>query len=319
MIGGMAILLRLRRAVARRLPEPAKRILRRVLPARLVARRPQVRRFSLAMPVPPSGLGPAVRPAAEPARVAVEAPWRSYVPRLLEESGVAGYEPETTAAFLAAISLGDATEAFDVGANVGIFSIIAATTTLARVTGFEPTPQLAETFGTIAAANGLSCTVEPIALGGQTGVATLYLSAKTDSSNSLKAGHRAATGMVEVPVERLDDYVARTGRRPGVMKIDTETTEPDVLAGGMETLRTVRPWVVCEVLAGTTEAALASILRPLGYRFHHLGDVPVPVEVDEIVGDPTWLHRDWLFTPEPLPPAFATHYAAWLGAIRATP
>jgi len=123
-------------------------------------------------------------------------------------------------------------------------------------------------------------------------MATLYLSARTDSSNSLKAGHRAATGTVEVPVERLDDYVAGTGRRPAVMKIDTETTGPDVLAGGMETLRTVRRWVVCEVLASTTEAALASILRPLGYRFHHLGDGPVPVEADEIVGDPTWLHRD---------------------------
>jgi len=35
------------------------------------------------------------------------------------------------AAFRAAISLNDATEVFDVGANVGIFSIIAASTTLA--------------------------------------------------------------------------------------------------------------------------------------------------------------------------------------------
>ena len=63
------------------------------------------------------------------------------------------------------------------------------------------------------------------------------------------------------------------------MKIDTETTEPDVLAGGMETLTTVRPWVVARSSSG----------RP---------------------------RRPWLFTPEPLPPAFATHYAAWLKAIR---
>jgi FkbM family methyltransferase len=295
-----------------------KRILRRVLPARLVAWRPQVRRFSLAMPVPPSGLGPAVRPAVAPARVAIEAPWRSYVPRLLDESGVAGYEPETMAAFLAAISIGNATEVFDVGANVGIFSIIAASTTLARVTGFEPTPQLAERFGVIAAANGLSCTVEPIALGSHSGRATLYLSARTDSSNSLNPGYRPATGTIEVPVERLDDYVARTGRRPSVMKIDAETTEPDVLAGGLETLRAIRPWLICEVLAGRSEPALMAILRPRGYRFHHLGGGPDVVETDEIIGDPTSAHRDWLFTPEPLPPAFATHYSAWLRALRAT-
>ena len=318
MIGGMSIPMRLRRAVARRLPAPAKRVLRQILPARLLAWQPVVRRFSLAMPAPPAGLGPTVRPAAQPVRVVVEAPFRSYVPRLLEDGGVAHYEPETVAAFLAAISLNDATEVFDVGANVGIFSIIAASTTLARATGFEPTPQLAETFGAIVRTNGLTCDVEPIALGTQNGRATLYLSAKTDSSNSLRAGHRAAMGTVEVPVERLDDYVTRTGRRPAVMKIDTETTEPDVLSGGLETLRTIRPWVVCEVLADTTEAALMAILRPLGYRFHHLGDGGVPVEAGEIVGDPTWLHRDWLFTADPLPPAFAAHYTSWLDAIRRT-
>lgn len=317
-IDAMPLLARLRQTLGRRLPRPVKGLLRRLLPARLLGRRPAVRRFRLSMPAPPAGLGPTVRPVAVPGRVDVRAPFRSYVPRLLEENGVAAYEPETMAAFLAATSLLDAGDVFDVGANVGIFSIIAASTTLARVTGFEPTPELAETFAAVARANGLRCTVEPIALGAQNGVATLYLSARTDSSNSLKQGHRVAKGSVEVTVERLDDYVARTGRRPGVMKIDTETTEPDVLTGGLETLRTVRPWVVCEVLAGTTEAALTSILRPLGYRFHHLGPGSGPSEADEIVGDPTWLHRDWLFTPEPLPPAFASHYGAWLGAIRAT-
>lgn len=318
MIGAMSFLMRVRRAVAGRLPGPLKRVLRWVLPARLIAWRPTTRRFALAMPVPPAGLGPAVRPAARPGRIAVEAPFASYVPRLLEEGSVARYEPETMAAFLAAISLRDAKDVFDIGANVGIFSIIAASTTHARPIGFEPTPQLAETFDAIVRANGLDCTVEAIALGAWTGRATLYLSARTDSSNSLKAGHRTASGTVEVPVERLDEYVARSGRRPTVMKVDTETTEPDVLAGGLETLRTARPWVICEVLAGTTEAALMAILRPLGYRFHHLGGGAVPVEADEIVGDATWRHRDWLFTPEPLPPAFAAHYTAWLAAIRAT-
>ncbi len=310
--------MRVRQAVARRLPPPVKRGLRRVLPAWLVAWKPPVRTFSLAMPVPPAALGRTVRPVARPQRVVVKAPFRSYVPRLLEEGGVAHYEPDTMAAFLAAISLLDAVEVFDIGANVGIFSILAASTTLAHPTGFEPTPEVAATFAGIVAANGLGCSVETIALGADTGRATLYLSARTDSSNSLNPSHRPATGTVDVPVERLDQYVARTGRRPAVMKIDTETTEPDVLRGGIETLRTLRPWLVIEVLAQRTESDLMAIHRPLGYRFHHLGG-PVVVEADEIVGDPTWLHRDWLLTPEPLPAAFATHYGAWLRALEATP
>jgi FkbM family methyltransferase len=309
--------MRVRRAVGRVLPAPAKRFLRAVLPARLLQAHPVTRSFWLSMPGPPAGLGPAVRAAATPSRVRIEAPYLSYVPRLLEESGIRAYEPETVAAFLASVSTLEAGEVFDIGANVGIFSIIAATTTTAHVTGFEPTPQLAATYRTISGANQLTCEIEELALGARNGSATLYISAKTDSSNSLKAGFRPATGTVDVRVERLDEYVARTGRRPQVMKIDTETTEPDVLAGGSETLRTIRPWIICEVLAGKTEAPLDAILRPLGYRFHQLDSEGPPRERSKIVGDMTYRHRDWLFTPEPLPDGFSRHYAAWLDAIRA--
>lgn len=316
MIGGMRVALRLRRLLARLLPAPVKAFLRRTLPARLFAP-PAIRDVRLAMPVPPSGLGPSVRPAAVPPFVEFRAPWQSYVPRLLDRDGIAGYEPETMAAFLAAISLTGATDVFDVGANVGAFSIVAAAATTARVTAFEPTPDLAAIFRAMAAGNGLACEVEAIALGAETGTATLFVSSKSDSSNSLQAGFRRAVGTVEVPVERLDDYVARSGRVPGVLKVDTETTEPDVLAGGVETIRRVRPWIICEVLAGRTEAALATAFGDLGYHAYHLDGTIPPRETTSIVGDITYAHRDWLFTPEPLPAAFGDHYAAWIATLRA--
>jgi FkbM family methyltransferase len=303
-----------RRAVGRVQPAPAPRFLRAILPARLLRSHPATRRFWLAMPAPPAELGPAARPVAISNRLRFEAPWKSYVPRLLEDNGVAGYEPETMAAFLGAITTLEAGEAFDIGANVGIFSLVAAATTTARVTGFEPTPQLAATYRSVAQANGLPCEIEEIALGARNGTATLYISAKTDSSNSLVAGFRTAAGTVDVPVERLDDYIARTGRRPAVMKMDTETTEPDVLAGATETLESVRPWIICEVLASTTEVRLTELLGPAGYRFHHLGENG-PIARETIAGDTTYRFRDWLFTPGPLPPAFAGHYAAWRRAI----
>ena len=270
------------------------------------------------MPTPPTGLGSVVRNAARPARVKFTAPYRSFVPRLLDERGVARYEPETLAAFLAAISVLESTDVFDIGANVGIFSIVAGSTTTARLTGFEPTPDVADTFRSVVAANALDCNIEAIALGATTGTATLYLSTATESSNSLKAGFRKASGTVEVPVERLDDVVQRLGRRPTVLKIDTETTEPDVLAGAQDLLANTRPWIICEVLADKTEAPLMAALRPHGYRFHHLGPNQPIVESAEIVGDRTYEHRDWLFTSDPLPPAFAMHYGAWLEAIRTT-
>lgn len=314
----MSMLMTLRRLIARRLPPRVKAVLRRILPQRILRAAPRTRRFSLGMPTPPTGLGPVVRNAARPARVKFTAPYRSFVPRLLDEGGVAHYEPETMAAFLAAITVLESTDAFDIGANVGIFSIVAGSMTTARLTGFEPTPDVAATFRSVVAANPLDCNVEAIALGATTGTATLYLSTKSESSNSLKAGFRTASGTVDVPVERLDDVVSRLDRRPSVLKIDTETTEPDVLAGAVELLTHTRPWIICEVLVDRTEAALMAVLRPHGYRFHHLGPNQPIVESGEIVGDRTYEHRDWLFTPDPLPPAFAIHYGAWLEAIRTT-
>jgi len=115
------------------------------------------------MPTPPTGLGSVVRNAARPARIKFSAPYRSFVPRLLDERGVARYEPETMAAFLAAISVLESTDAFDIGANVGIFSIVAGSTTTARLTGFEPTPDVADTFRSVVAANALDCNIEAIA------------------------------------------------------------------------------------------------------------------------------------------------------------
>ena len=314
----MSVLMTLRRFVARRLPPGMKAVLRRILPKRILRAAPRTRRFSLGMPTPPTGLGAMVRTVARPSRVKFSAPYRSFVPRLLDERGVAHYEPETMAAFLAAISVLESTDAFDIGANVGIFSIVAGSTTTARLTGFEPTPDVADTFRSVVAANALDCTIESIALGATTGMATLYLSTRSESSNSLKAGFRTASGTVEVPVERLDDVVRRLDRRPTVLKIDTETTEPDVLAGGRDLLTKTRPWIICEVLVDRTEAALMNVLRPFGYRFHHLGPTEPIIESAVIVGDRTYEHRDWLFTPDPLPPAFALHYGAWLEAIRNT-
>ncbi len=312
------MLMTLRRLIARRLPPRVKAVLRRILPQRILRAAPRTRHFSLGMPTPPTGLGSVVRSAARPSRVKFIAPYRSFVPRLLDEGGVAHYEPETMAAFLAAITILESTDAFDIGANVGIFSIVAGSMTTARLTGFEPTPDVAATFRSVVAANPLDCNVEAIALGATTGTATLYLSTKSESSNSLKAGFRTASGTVDVPVERLDDVVSRLDRRPTVLKIDTETTEPDVLAGATDLLTNTRPWIICEVLVDRTEAALMAVLRPHGYRFHHLGPNQPIVESGEIVGDRTYEHRDWLFTPDPLPPAFAIHYGAWLEAIRTT-
>ena len=88
------------------------------------------------------------------------------------------------------------------------------------------------------------------------------------------------------------DTFARDHHLDGIdlMKIDTETTEPEVLRGALETLRRDHPSIVCEVLAGRgSEGGLEEILRPLGYRYYLLTPEG-PVLRERIEGHPAWLN-----------------------------
>jgi FkbM family methyltransferase len=271
-------------------------------------RRAAPRRFLLALPVPPAA-------GARPRRrqLLVDVPTQMFIGRELDENGLAGYEPETLAVFLAALARRPQGTVLDVGANIGVFSMLAAALSDWEVVAFEPTPELAVAARRVAEANSLRFTVEEVALGRESGSATFYLSDVTDASNSLAAGFRPSTRSLLVPVETLDDWSARTGIVPDVIKIDTETTEPDVLHGARGLLREHRPWLLCEVLPGHREEDLLAELVPLGYTWHHIRDgEPLEATTELDATDP---NRNWLFTPEPLDAAFLGEVDAWRRAL----
>lgn len=238
------------------------------------------------------------------------------MPKCLHRTGLAGYEPDTLACFLATISQ-QGGPVFDVGANVGVFSLVAAGLTDAEVIAFEPTPVLAALARDLAAANDLRFGVEEIALGARSGTATFHLSDVTDSSNSLLDGFRPSATSIEVVVESLDDYVVRTGRIPRLLKIDTEATEPDVFRGGLTTIQEHRPWIVCEVLARRTEAELEKALEPLGYTWYQITSELPLVPRRELFGDRAYRFNNWLFTPEQPDPEFWEEMGGWREALRA--
>jgi hypothetical protein len=96
---------------------------------------------------------------------------------------------------------------------------------------------------------------------------------------------------VEVPVISLDTF-ARDHNLTGIdlLKIDTESTEPEVLRGAVEMLRRDHPSIVCEVLSGRgSEGALDEVLRPLGYRYYLLTPEG-PALRERIEGHPGWLN-----------------------------
>lgn len=240
----------------------------------------------------------APRLGVRPVVVRLEAPGHLYVPSVLAQHGLAGYEPETTAWALGlAETHGGAF--FDVGANVGVFSwLVGSLVPGVAIVAFEPTPGLADVIENTARSNGLEVEVHRSALGSISGVAHLYLSNTADTSNSLNQQFRSSTEAIEVEVTTLDRFVASHQVAPGLLKIDTESTEIDVLRGGADTIAAHRPWIICEVLPTIDVGAVEQLLSPLGYRFFQLTDRLPLYERADIHTPPGSPFRNWLFAPD---------------------
>jgi FkbM family methyltransferase len=260
-----------------------------------MARSIPVRNGSMTVPIALPSTGAA---EGRPKLITLTAPAAMIVPRRLAAVGLVGYERSALACFLAATDVAGPGAVYDIGANVGIYAALASAMTDRTVRAFEPWPVLVEVAQRFSEDNRLGFVTEAIALGADNGDATLYLSDRSDSSNSLNRRFRASSNQIQVPVETLDSYVDRTGAVPAVLKVDTESTEPDVLAGAIETITKHRPWVIAEVLSDRVEPRLERVLAPLGYRWYHItAEVPLR-EAVRIVGDASYKDMMWLFAPE---------------------
>lgn len=265
--------------------------------------------FSIPLPTPPGHQPRAV------CDLHFSLPSTYYVARLLKQRGVAGYEPAMLPWFLALCDRAKPGGVWDVGANLGIYALLARAYTDRDVVGFEPTPDIAAWGRRIATENGLAYKLEQFAAGESVGTAVLYLSNSTDSSNSLSEGFRPSTRQVEVLVEPLDRYAARTRSQPAILKIDTETTEHLVLRGAAQVVAANRPWIFCEVLRGRApERVLTDIMQAHGYHLYHLdGSLPL-VERDTVVGDPNAMN--YLFAPDVIDDDLTAAARVWADALQ---
>lgn len=172
--------------------------------------------------------------------------------------------------------LGRGSVFYDVGSNVGFFSLLAARQVGegGRVYAFEPLPLNARCIGANAAANSFdNIVVVEAAVGAAIGrhelLVTEHPGGATLSGRDRPPG---VTGMIEVPVTTIDEFVrSGAGRPPTLVKIDVEGSEIDVVRGMSETLSTSRPVVLCELdddeAAGLEEKLerFRRALEPHGY------------------------------------------------------
>ncbi len=207
--------------------------------------------------------------------------------------GISGYEPETVPLWFHLAE--EANVIVDVGAFVGYMTLLAALANRrARVVSLEPyTPTFHRLLRNLEINGVDNVDAVNLAAGSAAGTAVLHHARDGYSSGaSLNAAHLEALtdlASTEVPVRRLDSLLGELGlERVDLMKLDTETTEPDVLEGAATTVARDRPHIVCEVLNGDSAARLTGMLAPLGYRFYELlidgvcehDTVPVPASLN---------------------------------------
>lgn len=165
----------------------------------------------------------------------------------------------------------------DVGANVGYISAMAASCVGpgGEVHGFEPLAECYERLERLRQLNPeLHLYFNNIALGEAEGSLPIVFNPAGDSRNaSLVPGKQSAVSR-EVPVRRLDDYIARTISSPErikAIKIDVEGFEFPVLKGLSGFLKSFQPVIVCEIKpwevarCGSSLSDFDSYMKGFGY------------------------------------------------------
>ena len=167
---------------------------------------------------------------------------------------------------------------YDIGANIGFFSLLAAR--LAGPDGavhaFEPLPAAVDALrGHVALNDARTVTVHEAAVGARSGRTQLMAVGDGSWSHLADRGRHPETwDVLDVDIVTVDELVARGLPAPDVVKIDVEGAEIDVLDGMAETIREHSPVVLCE-LHGSNAEFLARV-EAMGYVAQNL-DGPEPL------------------------------------------
>ena len=160
----------------------------------------------------------------------------------------------------------------DVGANIGIYSVLAAKTKPdVHVYAFEPLPAARRALIDNLQANHVMdrVDVQSIALSDSEGSAALYIPDQRhgllETSASLEASFKDAEETISVEVARLDSIPL--SRTISVMKADIEGHEAAFLRGAHRVLMEDRPIVYAEILSGASKElfGITRMMRELGY------------------------------------------------------
>ena len=158
---------------------------------------------------------------------------------------------------------------YDLGANLGFFSLLAARIvgSTGKVFSFEPDGQVVERLRRNAERNCFS-NIVVVEMGVWSTSGTLNFVSSGFSSPDRGVGTflpvDASTVGIPARCISLDDFV-QDAPAPRAIKCDVEGAEIEVFRGAENLLRTHRPWILCELHSEANEGAWRELISGLGY------------------------------------------------------
>ena len=125
----------------------------------------------------------------------------------------------------------------DIGANSGVYTVLASAVKKANVLAFEPIPDTYQRFMENVRLNDISTTVNCINKGLSSEPGELLFTKNNDATNHVKDEKQASEDTIRVEVSTLDAELLKHSFEPSVMKIDVEGYELFVLSGAKALLK----------------------------------------------------------------------------------
>lgn len=192
-------------------------------------------------------------------------------------------EAEQTETMLAEFTAGKVF--FDIGANIGYYSILAARNIgeTGTVVAFEPViSNLTFLYRHVQLNKANNIKVLPFALSDKSAIACFSLG-QNSAMGHLAEGSSNGKGedLVYVPTVTLDEIAEKMNLMPDVMKIDVEGAEMEVFHGAENVLKTAKPTIFLSTHSPALRTECLEFLRGIGYRVSSM--LPEGVDSHEFV------------------------------------
>lgn len=188
------------------------------------------------------------------------------------QDGTKAFEPEMKDVFEKLILSSNIF--LDVGANTGFYSLFASALNKdCTVHAFEPVPAIYNSLNhNISLNNAYNIIIHKIALSNATQISSFFVpdSIRTPTGASQVPQFQ---NCIEIPcqLKKLDEFVAESAISCiDLMKVDTETTEPLVIEGGLQSISKFRPVIIIEILNDNVAINLESFFVKLDYSYFHI-------------------------------------------------